>query len=280
MSNKKGIETEMETETETTVAINNKSVLDKYLLDLHLPGIRGYYQEFIRLATKDSLSYESFLLGLLERESEERYNNRVSRLLRESKLPLDKNLENFNMKRLPLKECRQVSALVDGDFLERKENVLVFGNPGSGKTHLLCAVGQELARKNHRVLFTTCNQLVQDLLLCKRDLKLVKLLKRLSRYEAIIIDDIGYVQQSREEMEVLFTLISERYERGSLLISSNLPFSKWETIFKSPMVTVAAIDRLVHHSVVIELNLESFRMEQALKKSKNPGMEKGKGNAK
>lgn len=254
---------ELEMEIEMSVVIKNKPVLDKYLLELHLPGIRGYYEELIRLATKDSLSYESFLLGLLEREGEERYNNRVSRLLRESKLPLDKKLENFDLKRLPLKVCRQVSALVDEEFLERKENVLAFGNPGSGKTHLLCAIGQELVMKNHRVLFTTCNKLVQELLLCKRELKLPKYLKRLSNYEAIIIDDIGYVQQNREEMEVLFTLISERYERGSLMISSNLPFSNWETIFKSPMVTAAAIDRLVHHSIIIEMNLESYRMEQA-----------------
>jgi DNA replication protein DnaC len=267
------MDSEMEMKIETAVAINTKPVLDKYLLELHLPGIRGYYEELIRLATKDSLSYESFLLGLLERESEERYNNRVSRLLRESKLPLDKKLESFDLKRLSLKVCQQASALVDGEFLERKENVLAFGNPGSGKTHLLCAIGQELVRKNHRVLFTTCNKLVQELLLCKRDLKLPKYLKRLSKYEAIIIDDIGYVQQNREEMEVLFTLISERYERGSLLISSNLPFSKWETIFKSPMVTAAAIDRLVHHSIIIEMNLESYRMEQAKSLKKAQGKE-------
>lgn len=255
----------MKTNVETQFTINNKQVLDKFLSALHLPGIRGYYEDFIRLATKDSLSYESFLLGLLERESEERYNNRVSRLLRESKLPLEKRLESFDMKRLPLKVCRQVKALLDGDggFLERKENVLAFGNPGSGKTHLLCAIGLELVRKNRRVLFTTCSKLLQELLVAKRDLKLARLLKRLSKFEAIILDDIGYVQQNREEMEVLFTLISERYERGSLLISSNLPFSKWDTIFKSPMVTAAAIDRLVHHSIIIEMNLESYRMAQA-----------------
>jgi DNA replication protein DnaC len=244
---------------------SNKEVLDRYLVELHLPGIRCYYEEWIRLATKESFSYESFLLGLLEREREERYNNRVSRLLRESKLPLEKKLENFDLKRLPIRVCQQVKSLLDGHFVERRENVLVFGNPGSGKTHLLCAIGQELVRKSTRVLFTTCNRLVQELLVAKRDLKLVRLLKRFSKFEAIIIDDIGYVEQNREEMEVLFTLISERYERGSLLISSNLPFSKWEIIFKSPMVTAAAIDRLVHHSVVIELNLESYRMAHALK---------------
>jgi DNA replication protein DnaC len=256
---------------EKPVVINSKAVIDKYLTDLHLPGIRSYFEEFIHLATKNSYGYESFLLGLLERESEERNNNRVLRLLKESKLPLEKKLDNFDMNRLPLKVRRQVKALLDGSFLERKENILAFGNPGSGKTHLLCAIGQELIKINKRVLMTTCSQLIQELLVAKRDLKLPRLLKGLSKFDAIIIDDIGYVQQNREEMEVLFTLISERYERGSLMISSNLPFSKWESIFKSPMVTVAAIDRLVHHSIILEMNLESFRMEQARIAKKNNG---------
>lgn len=259
---------------EKQVVIDNKTVLEQHLTELHLPGIRGYFEELIHIATKNSYSYESFLLGLLERERDERYNNRVSRLLKESKLPLEKKLDNFDMNRLPLKVQRQVKALLDGSFLDRKENILAFGNPGSGKTHLLCAIGQELIRINKRVLMTTCSQLIQELLVAKRDLKLSKMLKRLSRFDAIIIDDIGYVQQNREEMEVLFTLISERYERGSIMISSNLPFSKWESIFKSPMVTVAAIDRLVHHSIIIEMNLESFRMQQA-KKTKKSDEEQG-----
>jgi DNA replication protein DnaC len=152
---------------------------------------------------------------------------------------------------------------LDGKFLERKENVLAFGNPGSGKTHLLCALCQELARKDRRVLYSPCALLVQELLIAKRDLKLPQLLKRLAGYEAILIDDLGYVQQSREEMEVLFTLLSERYERGSVLLTSNLPFSGWESLFKDPMTTAAAIDRLVHHSIILELNLPSYRMEEA-----------------
>ena len=118
-------------------------------------------------------------------------------------------------------------------------------------------------RAGRRVPFSTCSLLVQDLLLAKRDLKLSRAMKKLASYEALMIDDLGYVQQSREEMEVLFTLLAERYERGSVLITSNLPFSKWEAIFKDPMTTAAAIDRLVHHSVILELNIPSYRLEQA-----------------
>ena len=149
----------------------------------------------------------------------------------------------------------------------------MFGNPGSGKTHLLEAVGQELVRQGHRMLFTTCEMLVQELLIAKRDLKLSRLIKRYSRYEGMIIDDLGYIRQSREEMEVVFTLLAERYERGSVLLTSNLPFSKWEGIFKDPMTTAAAIDRLVHHSIIVELNIPSYRLEQARKNVQALGQE-------
>lgn len=154
--------------------------------------------------------------------------------------------------------------------MDRRENILVFGGTGSGKTHALAALGQELIRRRDcKVLMSTCSVLVQELLVAKRDLRLPKALKQLSRYSALIIDDIGYVQQNREEMEVLFTLLAERYERGSVLLTSNLPFSKWEQIFKDPMTTAAAIDRLVHHGVILELNLPSYRLEQAKQAKKS-----------
>ena len=153
---------------------------------------------------------------------------------------------------------------MEGGFLDRRENVLAFGNSGSGKTHLLCALGQELIRQQERsVYFSPCCLLVQELLVGKRDLKLSRVLKRLSKFDVVIIDDIGYVQQGRDEMEVLFTLLAERYERGSVMLTSNLPFSKWESIFKDPLTTAAAIDRLVHHSVILEVNLPSYRLESA-----------------
>ncbi len=144
---------------------------------------------------------------------------------------------------------------------------MAFGNPGSGKTHLLCALGHELIAQGKQVLFIACSSLVQDLLIAKRELELTKKLKSLSRFDAVIIDDIGYVQQSREEMEVLFTFLADRYEQGSLMITSNLPFSKWEQIFKDPMDNCCGYDRLVHHSIIFELNVESYRMEQAKKEA-------------
>ena len=188
---------------------------------------------------------------------------------------MEKNLDCFNMKRLPAKVARQVRTLLDGGFVDRSENLLAFGKSGSGKTHLLAGIAQELIRNGRRVYFSTCSLLVQELLIAKRDLKLSRLLKRLAGFDALMIDDIGYVQQSREEMEVLFTLLAERYERGTVMLTSNLAFSKWEAIFKDPMTTAAAIDRLVHHSVILELNIPSFRLEEA-KQAKAKENEKDK----
>lgn len=240
--------------------------LTGHLLELHLPAVRRCFGDKARRAEKETLSYEQYLFELVDLECQERRENRIARLLQASKLPREKTLESFDLKRLPTKAARQVKTLQDGSFLDRKENVLTFGNPGSGKTHLLAALGQELIRAGRKVTFFSCVRLVQDLLLAKKELRLSRAIRKLAYYEALVIDDLGYVQQSRDEMEVLFTLLAERYERGSVLISSNLPFSKWEVIFKDPMTTAAAIDRLVHHSVILELNIPSYRMEQAKKK--------------
>jgi DNA replication protein DnaC len=239
------------------------SSVKQCLSELHLSAIRECYQEQSAVARQEVLSYERYLLGLLQSECSERRDKKITRFIRESRLPLEKNLTSFDRKRLPPKVNAQLSAILDGSFLDRAENILAFGNPGSGKTHLLCAIGQELIQQERRVLFRPCNLLVQEMLMAKRDLKLPQFLKYLARYDGLIIDDIGYVQQNREEMEVLFILLADRYERGSVLITSNLPFSKWELIFKDPMTTAAAIDRLVHHSIILELNLSSYRLEQS-----------------
>ncbi|MCC6348886.1 MAG: ATP-binding protein [Candidatus Eisenbacteria bacterium] len=243
-----------------------KTELTQHLKDLHLPTIRECYAEQADKARQEDLAHERYLLELARREREVRRANRIARLLRESRLPLEKNLKTFDHRRLPARVHQQVEVLLEGSFLGRHENVLAFGNPGSGKTHLLCAIGQELiVRRRRRVYFSPCNLLVQELLVAKRGLKLARVLKRLAAHDAIVIDDIGYVQQNREEMEVLFALLANRYERGSVILTSNLPFLKWESIFKDPMTTAAAIDRLVHHSVILEQNLASYRLEASKK---------------
>src|SRR6266851_2749696 len=230
--------------------------LNQYLRELCLPAMRESYPEVARQALAEPLSFEQFLLELARREAERRREHRIERLRQEARLPSAKRLESFEPQRLPPKVRLQLAALLDGGFLGRRENVLAFGHPGSGKTHLLCGLR-----------YATCSLLVQELLVAKWELKLAGHLRQLRRFEALLIDDLGYVQQSREEMEVLFTLLADRYEAGSVLITSNLPFSQWEAIFKDPMTTAAAIDRLVHHSVILELNVPSYRMEQAQRPS-------------
>ena len=247
----------------------NRTRLDNGLKKLYLSTIRACYRNEADIARQESLSYEHYLQELVVRECEERRRKRINRYLRESRLPLEKTMASFERSRLPARLNGVVNTLLDGSFLERCENILAFGNPGSGKTHLLCGIAQELIQQDKRIFFTSCSMLVQEMLVAKRELELPKILKKLSRYEALLIDDIGYVQQSREEMEVLFTLLAHCYERSSLMITSNLPFSQWEKIFKDPMTTAAAIDRLVHHSVILEVNVDSYRLEKAKKRKEN-----------
>jgi len=240
-----------------------KPQLAQALRARHLPTFVAQHGAQSALAANEGWTYDQYLLSLCKLELAQREVRKRHKLLQASKLPREKTLSNFDRGRLKKNLERQLAALLDGDFLERAENILVFGNPGSGKTHLLCGLGHALVQRGHAVYFTTCVLLVQRLLLAKNELWLERELKRLDRYEALIIDDIGYVQQSREEMEVLFTLLAHRYEHRSVLLTSNLMFSEWERIFKDPMTTAAAIDRLVHHSAILELNLTSYRMEAA-----------------
>lgn len=230
---------------------------------LKLPAFARYAEEIAQKAEREGWTFGRYLHHLAELELHERRRRRVERLLHASDLPREKTLATLKRSRLPAKVAKTLPTLCEGGFVERGDNVLAFGLPGRGKTHLVCALGHELVQRGHRVLFTPTFAIVQRLLAAKRDLRLEKELAILDRFDAVILDDIGYVQQSRDEMEVLFTFLAERYERRSVIITSNLLFSEWDRIFKDPMTTAAAIDRLVHHSVILEMTGPSVRADEA-----------------
>jgi DNA replication protein DnaC len=210
------------------------------------------------------------LVEVMEAELGERSQRRCERLQRASKLPPGKTFATLKEQRLPRKVWQQLHELASGRFLDRAANVLCFGLPGRGKTHAAAGLGHALVQRGFSVLFTPTFRLVQELLAAKRDLALPRALQKLDAFDLLILDDIGYVQQSAEEVEVLFTLMAERYERRSLLITSNLVFGEWDRIFKNPMTTAAAIDRLIHHSVILEFGGKSVRAEEAEQSTKEP----------
>lgn len=245
--------------------MNLSQELTEGLKKLLLPVIKGEFTTQAEKARKETWSYEEYLLELVQKEIESRENKRINRWLKESMLPLAKNLGSFDLKRLPKGIQHQFNALRDGKFIDRHENILLFGTPGGGKTHLMCGLAQEMIKKGYKAYFRPCTGLIQELLIAKNDFKLNRLIKKLTSYDLLVIDEIGYVQQKKEEMEVFFTLLAESYETTSILLTSNLPFSKWEGIFKDAMMAAAAIDRLVDHSVILELNLPSYRLERSKK---------------
>ena len=239
------------------------TAVEMLLRDFHLPTMAALYEPTMIRAEKEGWSHRRVLEHLTRSEAVDREQRRIQRLLAESGLPEGKTLGNLDESLLPVKIRRQLPALLEGGFVSRSTNILAFGLPGRGKTHFLAALGRELIlRHSMRVLFRSTFKLVGQLLAAKRDLRLEAELKRLDRYQIVILDDIGYVQQNREEMEVLFTFLAERYERRCVMISSNLVFSQWDQIFKDKMTTLAAIDRLVHHAIILEFDGNSFRMKK------------------
>ena len=250
--------------------------LERLLHGLRLGTMARLFSETAVRAAREGLTHEEFLYELVCREVESKDARRVERMLSQSFLPREKNFETLEITCYPLAIRQQLAQLRRGAFLDDAVNVVAVGQPGTGKSHLAAAIGIELAQQGRSVLWTPTFALVQNLLAAKRDLKLPRELARLQRFECLVLDDIGYVQQERDEMEVLFTLLSNRYETRSTIITTNLVFSEWTRIFKDPMTTQAAIDRVVHHSVILDLaGVTSYRVkaaedDQRKKKPKDP----------
>jgi len=231
---------------------------------LKLPAMASTVADVAVKAAQANLTHEAFLYALVQQECAQRDDRRISRLRQQSGLPLDKTFHTLQLERFPLAIRQQIEQLRRGTFVDEAINVVAAGQPGVGKSHLLAALGHDLILQGHPVLWTSTASLVQRLLAAKRDRRLPQLLAQLDHFACLILDDIGYVQHDRDEMEVFFTLLAERYERRSVAISTNLVFSDWTRIFKDPMTTLAAIDRVVHHSVILDMMaLESYRAKAA-----------------
>jgi DNA replication protein DnaC len=243
---------------------NRYDELAGLLRGLKLPTMAASFSEIAVKAAKAGLTHEAFLYELARLESEHRAQRLTARRLQQAHLPLDMTFQTLDLSRFPAVVRQQVEHLRQGVFVQQAINVVAVGRPGVGKSHLAAAVGYALVEQGSSVLWTSTAQLVQQLLAARRDLRLPHELARLDRFACLILDDIGYLQHDRDEMEVLFTLLAERYERRSVVITTNLVFSEWTRIFKDPMTTMAAIDRVIHHSVILDLMpVESYRAQTA-----------------
>jgi DNA replication protein DnaC len=245
--------------------IHEREELRNRLRDLNLTSIAEEFEAVALRAAAESLSHEAFLAELVRLEHAAKRSRRLDRLRKQSGLLIGKTFESLELSAFSPKIRQQLEPLWSGTFLDDARNVIAVGRPGSGKTHLACALGYRLIEEGVSVTFSSAVALTQRLLAAKRDLRLPQEMLKLDRFACLILDDIGYVQHDREEMEVLFTLLAERYERRSLIITTNLVFSEWDQIFKNPMTTLAAVDRVVHHSTILDLtDTESFRAKAAV----------------
>jgi DNA replication protein DnaC len=242
------------------------------LNDLRLPAIKLVWPDFATRADKEGWPAAQFLATLTEHELAERASRRIQRHLDEARLPPGKTLDSFDFEAVPMVSKAHVMALAAGDeWLEKGANLLVFGPPGAGKSHLAAALGLALIENGWRVLFARTTDLVQKLQTARRDLQLEAAIAKLDKYQLLILDDIAYVTKDQAETSVLFELISARYERRSLLITANQPFGEWSKIFPDQAMTLAAVDRLVHHATILEMNVESYRRREALERKRGPG---------
>lgn len=240
--------------------------------ELRLPGIKMMWAELASRADKEGWPAARFLAALAEHEVAERSRRRIARHMNEARLPVGKTVDSFDFATVPMVSKAQVMALVAGDgWLDNGANLLMFGPPGGGKSHLAAAVGLALVENGWRVLFTRTTDLVQRLQVARRELALESAIAKLDKYHLLILDDLAYVSKDQAETSVLFELIAARYERRSMLITANQPFGEWGKVFPDRAMTLAAIDRLVHHATIFEMNVESYRRKTAIERKRGRG---------
>jgi len=246
--------------------------LSLMLNELRLPAIKHMWSDFATRSDKEGWPAARFLAALTEHELAERDRRRMERHLSEARLPPGKTLEGFDFEVVPTISRAQVTAMCGGDgWLDKGANLILFGPPGGGKSHLAAAIGLALVEKGWRVLFTRTSDLVQKLQVARRELALEAAIAKLDKYHLLILDDLAYVTKDQAETSVLFELISTRYERRSTLITANQPFGEWGKIFPDPAMTLAAVDRLVHHATIFEMNVESYRRRTATLRQSGAG---------
>src|SRR5437660_121525 len=252
--------------------VTDTARLSLLLNELRLPAIKLLWPQFAEQADKEGWPAARFLTAIAEHELAERDRRRIERHLAEARLLPGKTLDTFAFEAVPMISRAQITAIAAGDaWLEKGANLLLFGPPGGGKSHLASAIGLALIENGWKVLFTRTSDLVQRLQIARRELALESALAKLDKYHLLILDDIVYVSKDQAETSVLFELIGSRYERRSMLITANQPFGDWGKVFPDQAMTLAAIDRLVHHATIFEMNVESYRRRAALDRKRGPG---------
>ncbi|MBY0138493.1 MULTISPECIES: IS21-like element helper ATPase IstB [Alphaproteobacteria] len=256
----------------TTVYSIDEVRLGIMLNELRLPTIKTLWPRFAETADREGWPAARFLAAIAEHELAERANRRIERHLAEAHLPPGKTLDSFAFEAVPMISKAQVTAMAAGDsWLAKGANVLMFGPPGGGKSHLAAAIGLALIENGWRVLFARTTDLVQKLQVARRELQLENAIAKLDKFDLLILDDLAYVTKDQAETSVLFELISARYERRSILITANQPFGEWNRVFPDPAMTLAAVDRLVHHATIFEMNVESYRRRSAMEAKRSRG---------
>ncbi|MBP7868138.1 MAG: IS21-like element helper ATPase IstB [Acidobacteria bacterium] len=253
-------------------------LLESTLKHLKLPAVLREWRGCARQARETGERYESFLLSLMTREIEQRQNNQLVRRLRAARFPYLKTLEKTDLGKWPALDARRVREYSDGEYIGRRENLVILGRHGTGKTHAAIVFGIEACRQGHRVLFSTAADLVNTLVEAREDRQLKRYLARLAKHSLLIVDELGYIPFSKEGAELLFQVFANRYERGSLLVTSNLPFPEWTGVFGDASLTAALLDRLTHHCHILQFEWESIRLTESLK-NRNRAREKGENRA-